>query len=274
MATSAPALRAALTGLDTGHGPVLDIGAGTGLVTAAIAEILPSAAIRSAEPSPAMRAVLTSRVFSDPGLRGRVTVLPEPAQDMPLPDSISAAVVFGVAGHIPRAERTELWRRLADRLPPGGPIVVELMGVETPRSIPRCGCAGRPSASRSTNGGSPASRPAPAPCAGAPSGGSTAAGSRSARWTTSTTGRPSGSSAWPRSPASPSSACPAAAPRPPRRSGCWSNEHRDPEERGGRHRRRRRAHPPRWACCSGRSRAASERPWPCRDWPPRWAWPR
>ncbi|GAA1072827.1 class I SAM-dependent methyltransferase [Nocardiopsis composta] len=136
MATSAPALRAALTGLDTGHGPVLDIGAGTGLVTAAIAEILPSAAIRSAEPSPAMRAVLTSRVFSDPGLRGRVTVLPEPAQDMPLPDSISAAVVFGVAGHIPRAERTELWRRLADRLPPGGPIVVELMGVETPRSIP------------------------------------------------------------------------------------------------------------------------------------------
>jgi len=136
MVTSTPALRAALTGLDTGHGPVVDIGSGTGLVTAAIAEILPSARIHSAEPSPNMRAILTSRVFGDPDLRRRVTVLPEPAQELPLPDSISAAVVFGVAGHIPRAERLALWRRLADRLPPGGPVVVELMGVDTPRSIP------------------------------------------------------------------------------------------------------------------------------------------
>ena len=134
--SSAPALRAALAGLDTSHGPVVDIGAGTGLVTATIAEILPSARIHSAEPSPNMRAILTSRVFGDPDLRQRVTVLPEPAQDLPLPDSVSAAVIFGVAGHIPRAERTVLWRRLADRLPPGGPIVVELMGVDTPRTIP------------------------------------------------------------------------------------------------------------------------------------------
>ncbi|GAB3456769.1 class I SAM-dependent methyltransferase [Streptomonospora sediminis] len=136
LASSAPALRAALTGLDTGHGPVVDIGAGTGLVTATIAEILPAARIHSAEPSPNMRAILTSRVFTDPRLRERVTVHPEPAQQLPLPDSISAAVVFGVAGHIPRAERIALWQRLAERLPAGGPIVVELMGVETPRSIP------------------------------------------------------------------------------------------------------------------------------------------
>ncbi|GAB3213718.1 methyltransferase, FkbM family [Marinactinospora thermotolerans DSM 45154] len=129
-------MRAALAGLDTSHGPIVDIGAGTGLVTATIAETLPSARIISAEPSPNMRAILTSRVFSDPDLRRRVTVLPEPAQELPLPDSISAAVIFGVAGHIPRPERTALWRRLADRLPPGGPIVVELMGVDTPRTIP------------------------------------------------------------------------------------------------------------------------------------------
>ncbi|MDA0566295.1 class I SAM-dependent methyltransferase [Streptomonospora sp. S1-112] len=114
----------------------MDIGAGTGLVTATIAGILPSARIISAEPSPNMRAILTSRVFADPDLRERVTVLPEPAQELPLPDSISAAVVFGVAGHIPRSERLELWRRLAERLPPGAPVVVELMGVDTPRSIP------------------------------------------------------------------------------------------------------------------------------------------
>jgi SAM-dependent methyltransferase len=136
MVTSTPVLRSALTGLDTGHGPVVDIGAGTGLVTTAIAQILPAARIHAAEPSPNMRAALTSRVFSDPDLRERVTVLPEPAQEVPLPDSISAAVVFGVAGHIPRAERVELWRRLADRLPPGGIVLVELMGVDTPRTIP------------------------------------------------------------------------------------------------------------------------------------------
>nr|WP_239069228.1 class I SAM-dependent methyltransferase [Cellulomonas phragmiteti] len=97
---------------------------------------MPSARIISAEPSPVMRAVLTSRVFSDPALRERVTVVPEPAQELELPDSLSAVVIFGVAGHIPRPERVRLWRRLAERLPVGAPIVVELMGVDTPRHIP------------------------------------------------------------------------------------------------------------------------------------------
>lgn len=45
-------------------------------------------------------------------------------------------MVVGVAGHLSRAERTRLWGRLADRLAPGGVIVVELMGVATPRRIP------------------------------------------------------------------------------------------------------------------------------------------
>ncbi|GLU50199.1 class I SAM-dependent methyltransferase [Nocardiopsis ansamitocini] len=136
MASSGPALRAALAGLDTSHGPVVDIGAGTGLVTATIAEVLPGADIISAEPSPNMRAILTSRVYGDPGLRRRVTVVPEPAQELELPDSISAAVIFGVAGHLTRPERIHLWRRLSQRLPVGAPIVVELMGVDTPRTIP------------------------------------------------------------------------------------------------------------------------------------------
>ncbi|MCP3424664.1 class I SAM-dependent methyltransferase [Rothia sp. AR01] len=136
LASSAPALRTALAGLDTSHGPILDIGAGSGLVTATIAGLLPSARIVSAEPSPVMRAVLTSRVFSDPRLRERVTVVPEPAQELRLPESLSAVVIFGVAGHIPRPERVALWRRLAACLPPGAPILVELMGVDSPRRIP------------------------------------------------------------------------------------------------------------------------------------------
>ncbi|WP_017583557.1 hypothetical protein [Nocardiopsis valliformis] len=66
--------------------------------------------------------------FSDPDLRCRVTVLPEPAREIPLPDSIAAAP-FGVAGHTPRAERREPSRRPADRLPGGGHEAAPEIGV-------------------------------------------------------------------------------------------------------------------------------------------------
>jgi SAM-dependent methyltransferase len=135
-ASSGPPLARVLTGTDTGHGPVLEIGAGTGRITEVVAATLPDAEILAAEPSSVMRAQLMARVARDPDLRRRVTVVDGSAQDMPLPDRLSAVVVFGVAGHLTRPERTALWRRLADRLPEGGPIVVELMGVAAPRSIP------------------------------------------------------------------------------------------------------------------------------------------
>lgn len=130
-----PAVVAALGNVDTGHGPIVDIGAGTGLLTEAIALALPDADVLAAEPSATMRAVLTSRVFSDLRLRPRVTVTPEPAQDLELPDRISAAVVCGVAGHLDVPERTRLWRQLAERLPPGGRILVELMGFAVPTTM-------------------------------------------------------------------------------------------------------------------------------------------
>lgn len=136
--SSGPALRAALRGADPTAGPVLEIGAGTGRITEIIAAALPTAEIVATEPSAPMRAILTSRAFGDPGLRGRVTVTPDSAQRLATlaPERICAAVVFGVAGHLDRAERVELWRALAERLPSGAPIVVELMGVAAPRVIP------------------------------------------------------------------------------------------------------------------------------------------
>ncbi|MGW7005318.1 class I SAM-dependent methyltransferase [Streptomyces sp. NPDC054933] len=136
VASSGPAVRAALAGLDTSHGPVVDIGAGTGLVTEVVADALPDVEIIAAEPSPNMRAILTSRVFANPALRQQVTVTADSAQELRLPDRISAALIFGVAGHLTLAERKDLWQRLADRLPTGGIVVVELMGVDTPRHIP------------------------------------------------------------------------------------------------------------------------------------------
>jgi len=129
---SAPAVVTALAGLDTAAGPVVEIGAGTGLVTVALARAFPDLEIVAHEPATGMRAVLTSRIYRDPDLRRRITVCAEPAPDLDLPDTISGAVVCGVAGHLDQPDRVRLWRRLAERLAPGGRIVVELMAIDRP----------------------------------------------------------------------------------------------------------------------------------------------
>ncbi len=136
VASSGPALAAVLAAVDPAAGPVVEIGAGTGRVTQVIARTLPTADIVATEPSATMRAVLSSRIACDADLRRRVTVTDGSAQDMDLPERISAAVVFGVAGHLRPHERAALWQRLAERLAPGGLIAVELMGTAVPRAMP------------------------------------------------------------------------------------------------------------------------------------------
>ncbi|CCE74268.1 class I SAM-dependent methyltransferase [Clavibacter nebraskensis] len=116
-------------------GTVVEIGAGTGRITRLIAALLPDAPILAAEPSPVMRAVLRSRVHEDPALRHRVTIRPETAQELTLPDRIQAVVLIGVAGHLGGADRAGLWRRCLERLEPGGVIVVDLMGTSA-RALP------------------------------------------------------------------------------------------------------------------------------------------
>lgn len=133
---SAPAVAAALAGLDTSTGAVVDIGAGTGLVTEAVARALPDAAIVAAEPAVGMRAVLTSRVFGDADLRSQVTVTDGEAPELELPDRICAAVLCGVLGHLDAAQRRRLWDRLLARLTPDGRVVVELMQLTAPAEIP------------------------------------------------------------------------------------------------------------------------------------------
>ncbi|MEV1293168.1 Gfo/Idh/MocA family oxidoreductase [Pseudonocardia sp. NPDC049635] len=135
-AATAPALRDALAGVDPDAGPVADIGAGTGLTTAVIAAALPGVRILAAEPSPVLRAVLTSRVVRDPDLRRRVTVVPGAAPGLELPDRLAGAVLCGVVGHLDEPARLRLWRRLAERLVPGAPLVVELMALDAPVELP------------------------------------------------------------------------------------------------------------------------------------------
>ncbi|MGW4728221.1 Gfo/Idh/MocA family oxidoreductase [Streptomyces shenzhenensis] len=133
---SAPAIAALLADADLSTGPVVDIGAGTGLVTEAVARTRPDAEIVACEPAVGMRAVLTSRVFSDPDLRSRVTVTADAAPDLDLPDQVSVVLLCGVLGHLDADDRALLWRRLTRRLAPGGLVVVELMGFEEPLTLP------------------------------------------------------------------------------------------------------------------------------------------
>ncbi|MFJ6912582.1 Gfo/Idh/MocA family oxidoreductase [Streptomyces sp. NPDC101133] len=133
---SAPAVAALLADADLSAGPVVDIGAGTGLVTEAVARARPDAEIIACEPSVGMRAVLTSRVFSDADLRTRVTVTADAAPDLALPDRISVVLLCGVLGHLDADARARLWRRLNRRLAPGGLVVVELMQFERPSTLP------------------------------------------------------------------------------------------------------------------------------------------
>lgn len=130
------ALRAVLAEVDPSTGPILDVGAGTGRTVRIIAEALPGVRVLAVEPDLVMRTVLTHRVADSDDLRERVTVLAEPAQTMPLPDRLSAVVLFGVVGMLDREERRQLWDRLLPRLAPGAPVVVELLPISRPQQLP------------------------------------------------------------------------------------------------------------------------------------------
>ena len=116
----------ALAGLETAGYPVVDIGAGTGLTTQVIASALPDAEILAVEPDPAMRPAIMARVWSDPDLRRRVSILPMPILDAPLPPMLSAAVASATLVHLSPGERKQLWSLLSARLSPAGRAVIEI----------------------------------------------------------------------------------------------------------------------------------------------------
>ena len=125
-----------LDGRDLSRAPVLDIGAGTGVVIRAVARAHPEARVVAAEPSEPLRAVLTARILDAPGLQERVTVTAGSAPDLDLPDRLSAVLLCGVLGHLDRGQRTRLFERIAARLLPDGLVVVETMGLEAGARVP------------------------------------------------------------------------------------------------------------------------------------------
>ncbi|RDI52703.1 class I SAM-dependent methyltransferase [Nocardia mexicana] len=121
-----PILSAMLAQTDTTAGPVVDIGAGTGLSTMLIADALPDAEIVAVEPAPAMRAVLVSRLAARRDLRDRITVLPTGFLDTELPSRCASVVALGVIGHFDPRSRPRVWTTIAGALAPGADAVVEV----------------------------------------------------------------------------------------------------------------------------------------------------
>ncbi|MFG1686068.1 class I SAM-dependent methyltransferase [Nonomuraea sp. NPDC049269] len=101
---------------------VMEIGAGTGLITELIAWETP-AEIYAVEPSLGMRSVLVSRLAERADLLSRVTVLPCGALDVDVDEPVEAIVMISVLHAFDTAERERLWAVLARQLEPGGLLV-------------------------------------------------------------------------------------------------------------------------------------------------------
>src|SRR5919197_13009 len=118
------------------QGPIVDIGAGTGLGTLVVAETLPASHILAVEPSPILRAVLLSRLVSDGDLRLRVTVQDADVDGMRLPQQLSGVLAINMIGHLSPQRRRDLWADLRPRLAPGAPLIVTLQPPAEPTHIP------------------------------------------------------------------------------------------------------------------------------------------
>lgn len=125
-----------LAGLDSLAGPIVDVGAGTGIGLAPIADAAPGVPIVAVEPSPVMRAALHARLHDAPELLARTTVIPGRFGDANLPERASAVVAIGVLGHLDEHERAKLWRYLASALRPGAPAVIGVLEPSRPATIP------------------------------------------------------------------------------------------------------------------------------------------
>jgi hypothetical protein len=130
-----PRLVAALSGADPAAGPVLELGAGTGLGTERILATLPDCPVLAAEPSAALRAVLLARLRAMAGGE-RVTVLPVGAAEVTPPERLAAVVGMHMVGHLAPDTRRTLWPALAARLAPGAPVVLNVQPPETATAVP------------------------------------------------------------------------------------------------------------------------------------------
>jgi hypothetical protein len=66
----------------------------------------------------------------------RLSVFPDGATQVPLPDRLAAVVGLHMVGHLAPGDRTRLWPALAARLAPGAPVVVNVQPPDTAVAVP------------------------------------------------------------------------------------------------------------------------------------------
>ncbi|MEV4481661.1 class I SAM-dependent methyltransferase [Micromonospora coxensis] len=130
-----PPVAEALRGA-AGDTTLLDVGAGSGLGTEVLAATVPDGDVVAVEPSPVLRAVLLSRVAARPDLRHRVTVVAGDALGVDLPTRLGAVLAMNMIGHLDPHGRRAFLRRVAERLLPGAPLVLNLQPPAKPTPVP------------------------------------------------------------------------------------------------------------------------------------------
>lgn len=114
---------------------VLELGAGTGLITETIADACPGE-VFAVEPAAPMRAVLMSRLARRPDLQQRVTVVPWDALTVDLPVKVDAAVLISMLLCFSPEQRRTLWQVCAKSLVPGGLLLQDRPEPSTNEAIP------------------------------------------------------------------------------------------------------------------------------------------
>jgi len=127
-----PLIAAALGECKPQAGPVVDVGAGTGLVVELIAQRLPTAQIVAVEPSAGMRAALATRLVCRSGLAQRTTIVAGMFDSVDLPPRFAGLCALGVLGHLTQAGRRSLFELLRSRLADSAPAVVDVFKETAP----------------------------------------------------------------------------------------------------------------------------------------------
>lgn len=111
------------TGFDVTK-PLIDVGPGSGVTTVVLAERYPETEVFAVEPDWIMRSLLMTRITERDELRSRITVLPESILDSWLPQQCGGALLFNVIYFLSEPEREQFWKRMAEVLAPGAPVLM------------------------------------------------------------------------------------------------------------------------------------------------------
>ena len=119
------------------NGVVAELAAGVGTALSTLADMT-SDVLFAVEPSTYMRVGLMTTVAGDETLRKRVTILPGTLREVGdrLPERLGGIVVLNALGHFDPEELEAFWAFAAERLAPGGQLVLGLQPPFEPVEIP------------------------------------------------------------------------------------------------------------------------------------------